>query len=289
MTSVNLQDVFEEPHKNDLGKFRDVFLHLQQILTDYLKKHPHITTAGMSKRCAISEPTLRRIRSGQVKTLPSVTTIVELLVYISKEDSAQKLLATYPGPLAEYLKDKLVQFEFRNEIKYSEPLSRALKDPIKYLIYKLAAMPKGVAPQRITELFGNYGETQVKNLLEEDLLFIEKGRLHGKIKNYALSNDDFIEHFKSTANFIKPHKHAMAAKQYSPIFSNYSNGLSKKAYSEILKIQRAANKKIIAILNDKNAEGAIPTFILNAVDTLDKYCADEYPTSGDREKDHENQ
>ena len=279
---TDVQEMFTEKNE-DLGNFRDVFLQLQTVLIEYLKKHPHLTTAGISKRCAISEPTLRRIRSGQVKTLPSVTTIVELLVYISKESSATKLLERYPGPLAEYLKDKLVQFESWKEIKYSKDLSRALKDPIKYLIYKLAAMPEGVASQRVIELFGNYGENLVKSLADEGLLALKQGRFHALEKSYSLSHDDFVEHFKTTANFIKPHKHAMSAKQYSPIFSNYSNGLNKKAYSEILKIQRIANKKILAILNDKSCEGSIPTFVLNAVDTIDLFCADEYPERGDRE------
>ena len=279
---TDVQEMFTEKNE-DLGNFRDVFFQLQNILIEYLKKHPNLTTAGISKRCAISEPTLRRIRSGQVKTLPSVTTIVELLVYISKEDSAAKLLARYPGPLAEYLKDKLVQFESWKEIKYSKDLSPALKDPIKYLIYKLAAMPDGVSLQRTVELFGNYGENLLKTMSEEELLTIKDGRFHALEKSYSLSHDHFVEHFKTTANFIKPHKHAMSAKQYSPIFSNYSNGLSKKAYSEVLKIQRAANKKILAILNDKTCEGSIPTFVLNAVDTIDMYCADEYPDQGDRE------
>ncbi len=276
------QETFEEKNVA-LGGFRDVFLQLQSILIDHLKKHPNLTTAGISKRCAISEPTLRRIRSGQVKTLPSVTTIVELLVYISKEDSALKLLHRYPGPLAEYLKDKLVQFECWKEIRYSKDLSQALKDPIKYLIYKLAAMPEGVASKRVLELFGSYGENSVRTLADDGLLAFTDGRFHALEKSYSLSHDDFVEHFKTTANFIKPHKHAMSARQYSPIFSNYSNGLSKKAYSEVLKIQRAANKKILAILNDKSCEGFIPTFVLNAVDTIDQLCADEYPAESDRQ------
>lgn len=279
---TEVQEMFTEKNE-DLGNFRDVFLQLQTVLIEHLKKHPHLTTAGISKRCAISEPTLRRIRSGQVKTLPSVTTIVELLVYISKETSALKLLERYPGPLADYLKDKLVQFEAWKEIKYSKDLSQALKDPIRYLIYKLAAMPEGVASQRVIELFGNYGENLLKTMSEEKLLAFKEGRFHALEKSYSLSHDDFVEHFKSTANFIKPHKHAMSAKQYSPIFSNYSNGLSKKAYSEVLKIQRAANKKILEILNDKSCEGSVPTFVLNAVDTIDMFCADEYPDHGDRE------
>jgi len=86
-----------------------------------------------------------------------------------------------------------------------------------------------------------------------------------------------VEHFKTMADFIKPHKHANANKAYSPIFSNYSASINKLAYSEILKVQRKATKKIAKILNSQKSLGSIPTFIINAVDTIDSRCADEFP------------
>ncbi len=268
----NLSDSLAPHHE-----FGAAFSHLQNILLAYLERHPNITVGGMSKRCAVSEPTLRRIKSGQVKTLPSVTTVVEILTYISKETSTQGLLNAFPGPIADYLSSKLGQIEQVKELQYSEKLTRTLTDPVKYLVYKLASMSAGVGLEKIVELFGSYGENQLLKLAQEDLVALNtQGFYIAKIQDFALSNEVFVEHFKSTADFIKPHKHATAAKAYSPIFSNFSNSISKKAYGEILKTQRAANKKIIAILCDKNSEGNIPTFVLNAVDTLDTSCADEF-------------
>jgi len=116
-----------------------VLVQLRDVLVKYLESRPHLTLNGLSKRCAVSEPTLRRIRKGQVKTIPSVSTIFELLSYLSGETQAKKIMACYPGPLQEYLSFKAQAIEDFQKIEFSDFLSVALKDPVKYVIYKLAA------------------------------------------------------------------------------------------------------------------------------------------------------
>ena len=195
-----------------------------------------------------------------------------------KQKKADAILQAFPGPIAEYLRDKVAQIDQLKEFQYSTQLTQSLKDPVKYLIFKLAAMPVGVTFEKVLDLFGSYGETQLQTLINEGLIELSsRGVYLSKIEHFFLSNEVFVDHFKTTADFIKPHKHATAAKSFSPIFSNFSSSINKKAYAEILKVQRAANKKITAILSDKNSVGEIPAFFLNAVDTLDKNCADEYP------------
>ena len=165
---------------------------------------------------------------------------------------------------------------FKN-LQYSEELSAALKDPAKYVLYKLATSEDGVTLEKAVELFGIYGQRQVETLVAEGLLLERDEKYFAKISSFALSHDVFIEHFKTMADFIKPHKHAQANKAYSPIFSNYSGTVSKKSYSEILKIQRAAQKKIAKIISNDDEPGHIPTFYICAVDTIDHLCADEFP------------
>lgn len=276
-----MQLVSEQPSSMSVplehGEFGPAFAQLREILQSYLNKHPGVTIGGMSKRCAVSEPTLRRIKSGQVKTLPSITTVIEILSYISKESSLRGILSAFPGPIAIYLERKMPPSQPEVDIQFSARLSEALKDPVKYMIYKLAVMPIGVSSEKVADLFGRYGETQLRNLLQEDLIKIDhRGRYVGKVSDFALSNEVFVEHFKTTADFIKPHKHATSATSHSPIFSNFSSSINKKAYSEILKVQRAANKRIMNILSDTSSAGTVPTFFLSAVDTLDNKCADEF-------------
>lgn len=254
----------------------DVLTHLQAILNDFLERHPNMTVNGLSKRCAVSEPTLRRIRNGQVKTLPSVTTMVDILSYISKEKSIVGIVEKYPGPVGEFLKEKIPQTNNSKTPEYSEVLNRTLKDPVKYLIYKLAANDVGIDLEKVVELFGRYGESHLEELMQQNLVELRDDRYFAKIENFVLSHDLFVSHFKTVADFIKPQKLITASRAHSPLFANYSGSINKKAYSAILNIQRAALKKIINILVDEKSSGEIPTFVLSAIDTLDSKSADEF-------------
>ena len=75
--------------------------HLQTVIRSYLDQHTRISLNGLSKRCSVSEPTLRRIMNGQVKTAPTLTTVVDILSTIGKESRLSKLIDMYPGPIAE--------------------------------------------------------------------------------------------------------------------------------------------------------------------------------------------
>ncbi|MCJ8275625.1 MAG: hypothetical protein HRT44_04005 [Bdellovibrionales bacterium] len=253
------------------------FRHLREILTEYFSKHPQLTVNGLAKRCPLSEPTIRRIKKGQLKTLPSTTSILGLLSYLCKSEDLKAIVEAFPGPIADYLSTKTEQMESFKNLQYSEELSNSLKDPAKYVLYKLATAPQGVDMEKAVELFGIYGQRQMESLEAEDLLYKKEGSYFAKISSFSLSHDVFIEHFKTMADFIKPHKHAQAHRSYSPIFTNYSGTISKKAYSDILKIQRTAQKKIAKIISNDDDPGHIPTFYLSAIDTIDHLCADEFP------------
>ena len=274
-------EIITERTKNGNAKQSDsitsAFVHLQKILLDYLESRPNLSLNGLAKRCAVSEPSLRRIKKGQLKTLPEITTIADLLCYISQEPDARKIADHFPGPIADHLHACAYQLDALVEIEVSQSLTQMLKDPVKYLVYKLSVNSEGVSMDKVVELFGSYGEKQIIALVQDDLVEEKNNRYFGKIQYFALANDVFVEHFKSTADFIKPHKHANAARSHSPLFVNYSTGLSKKAYNEILRIQRSALKKVLKVITDKNSAGHIPTFYLAALDTIDQKSADEFP------------
>ena len=257
---------------NDLTPFE----HLRLILVDYLESRPHLSLNGLAKRCQISEPTLRRIRKGQLKNLPSISTVYELLSYIGQEKKPNLLVEKFNGPIGRFLQEKLPQIETFSDIQVSQSLTQSLKDPVKYLVFKLAANDQGVTLDRIIDLFGNYGENQLNALVQENLIEQKQDRYVSKIETFCLSNDVFVEHFKATADFIKVEKVEGYNRSYAPHFANCSTGINKKGYSEILRIQRAALKKIRQVMADPEKSGDIPMFYLCAVDTLDRQCADEF-------------
>jgi hypothetical protein len=76
---------------------------IQSILRRHLDSAPKRSVYGLSKQCRSSEPTVRRLLKGHVKTLPGPRTIVDILSAVSGESSPQKLSELYPGPVSEYL------------------------------------------------------------------------------------------------------------------------------------------------------------------------------------------
>jgi hypothetical protein len=271
---LNVSD-FEVNSGKEPAALDPVLEQLRSALADYLNKNPELSINGLSKKCSVSEPTLRRIYRGQVKTMPTVTTILDILSFISEKEKVADLMGAFPGPLADFISEKVEQVEDDGELAFSEHLSQALRDPIKYLIYKLSANPQGLDLEKVRELFGHYGEQQVQQMIAENLIYSRDNCLHARIESFALSFDVFVQHFKAVADFIKPHKHAQASRNYSPLFANYSSSVNKEAYSNILKVKRQALKRIRQILTDKNNQGPIPVFVLSAVDTLDLKSADE--------------
>lgn len=269
------QDSRIAPEVNSLGETHPVLLHLQRVFAEHMQSNPNLTLNGISKKCMVSEPTLRRIVKGQVKTLINSGTLIEILTYLSKETDLQKIIDRYPGPIGEFLKKSYVGLSVSEgiDLHFSETLNRALRDPTKYLVFKLAANSAGVDGEQIKDLFGFHGLALLEELIAEDLVFKQEGVYHSKVKRYSLSNDQFVQNFKVTAAFIKPEKLSQAVQ--NNLFFNVSGSLTLEAYREIVKIQREALKKCVKIRDAKESQGPIPMFILAAVDTLSHQSAVE--------------
>jgi hypothetical protein len=252
-----------------------VFDHLQVVLLDYLEAHPHLSLNGLSKRCGVSEPTLRRIRHGQVKTIPNVSTIFTFLTYVFQETEVERLVNLVGEPLAGFLNDKAAHLKNFHKIEYSEDLTEILRDPVKYVIYKIAAGGHGLSADKVLDLFGSHGERQLQSLVTCGWMYKENDLYFVKTPNFSLSADVFVEHFKVMSDFIKPEKHANAQSDLAPLFVSQSSSVNKEAYKEIRKIYKKAVQRVSEIVNNPQSFGPIPTFVLSAVDTMDTYCADE--------------
>lgn len=275
-----MRDNILNPTSNEPLKLaQQAFLHLQDVLNLYMADHPNLTLNGLSKRCDVSEPTLRRIKKGQCKRIPNVGTVISLLSYVYKENDVKIIIKNIGDPLSSFLTEKtpISYIKDVTSIECPQDLGDSLEDPVKYLIYKLAGNPLGVSPDKVLELFGPYGEKQLEYLIKKEL--VEKkddGNYHGKVEFFSLPNETVVPNFKATADFIKIDKISNATRELSPMVSNFSSGVNKKAYSELLKVQRAAQRKIAEILFNEKNKGDIPAFVLMATDTLDVKIAEEF-------------
>jgi transcriptional regulator with XRE-family HTH domain len=250
-----------------------VLENLRQVIQTFLDQHDRISLNGLSKKCQVSEPTLRRIMSGKVKTMPTLTTIVDILATISKENRLPELIKQYPGPIAEVLKEgfSLVNDE-ELPYQFSAELNEVLRDEQRYLIFKLAANSSGVRRDRVKELFGLLGEQKLDDLIARDLVYeklVDQQRVaFTRIEGFSLSHELFISHFKAVANYIDT---SARPGNKNNLYYNFSESVNETGRREILNIQRQALKKIIAILNDEKYRGELPLFVLSAIDTLEPH------------------
>ena len=242
--------------------------HVRQVVTEYLKRRPHLSVNGISKKCNVSEPTLRRIMSNKVKTTPQITTLLDILTYVSNTTSVREIVKMYPGPIADHLTEVMPYLEEFDQ-EYSNSLNDELKDPVKYLIYKLAVNHSGVKEQKIVELYGNHGVQMLNDMVEKGFITRGTDRLcKANSMTFSTSHDDFVRNFKLVADFIKPDK-LKNRKPLNPFFNNTSDSITAEAYERIRRIQAASYKKICKVLAEDQSKGTIPFFYISAIDSLD--------------------
>ncbi len=267
-------DVNSDVVKIPMRKCDSVVEHLQFVISDYLERKPHLNLSGISKKCSVSEPTLRRIMKGQIKTLPTVTTVLDILTYISNEKKPSKIIKLYPGPIADFLKETTPYVD-DCDTDYNIELNRILKNPVKYLTYKLASNSSGVSEDKVRELFGSLGVKSLFSMVDKGYL-TQKGKYYySSSKSFTSNHTDFVENFKTVADFIKPEKLSPRSR-VNPFFRNFSNSVTPEAYEEIVKIQKKAMTKIAQIMTNEDNQGEIPLFLLLAIDTLDNKAPHEF-------------
>lgn len=251
----------------------DLLQCLQQVLQNYLSEKPSRSLNGLSKKCTVSEPTLRRIVKGQIKTLPTSTTILDILTTLTGEKNTALIAKQFPGPIADYLQSILPQTE-EFETEYDADLNTELRDPVKYIIYKLASNSSGLSKKKLNELFGRNGFTQAEVLLQKDYLFIKNETYFSKVKHFTSNQDSFVTNFKLIADYIKTQNPLVKTNLHS-LLANYSESISSEAFKEIVVLQKKTLQKIRSILTDEKSKGTIPVFMLLAIDTLDPQPAHE--------------
>ncbi|MBY0384360.1 hypothetical protein K2X05_04305 [bacterium] len=246
---------------------------LQEALLNYLNEKPSRSLNGLSKKCTVSEPTLRRIVKGQIKTLPTSTTILDILTTLTGEKNTALVAKNFPGPIADYLQSILPQAE-ECETEYDADLNNELRDSVKYIIYKLASNSSGLSQKKLNELFGRNGFTQAEVLLQKDYLYVKNNTYFSKVKHFTSNQDSFVANFKLIADYIKTQNPLTKTNLHS-LLANYSESVSPEAYKEIVGLQKKTLQKIRSILADEHSKGGIPVFMLLAIDTLDPQPAHE--------------
>ncbi|NQZ00943.1 MAG: hypothetical protein HRT45_09800 [Bdellovibrionales bacterium] len=258
------------------GDSHPVLAHLQQVINEFLEKNPRLSINAMSKRCSVSEPTLRRIAKGKVKTLPNVTTIVDILSYVHKTNSLKELVFANPGPISEFLKEQFPAVrDLTADTKFSEKLNKSISDSTSFVIYNLACSERGTSEEEVLNLFGHLGMHRLEELILDEVLEQKGDRFFAIHSTWSSGPELSAKHIKTLADFIKPSK-IKENSMHTPMFANFTGSITKEAYEKIIRINRAAYRKTVEVLHADESAGDIPVFFLGAIDTLSAYAAYEY-------------
>ena len=154
----------QQNHSSELkDQYSEEFDQLQSLLLDYFNgAGKNVSVYGLAKRCSVSEPTLRRIKSGKIKGLPYTSTIISLLSYILKEKDLKNIIDKVGDPLASYLRDKCDFIKDVQSLQQSEDLGDKLSTPVRYVLYKLAVGENGLTEEKAVEIFGHMGKIEIQ-------------------------------------------------------------------------------------------------------------------------------
>lgn len=250
-----------------------VFAALRAVLAEYLASKPHMSLNSISKKCKVSEPTLRRIHKGQLKTLPNITTTLDILTTISGKTSAAEIAKQYPGPIADFLIKVVPQIE-DCQTAYDVDLNAELTNTTQYILYKLSSNYLGVTEDTAQELCGTQGLAALKNLLTKKLINKIGNTYFSNVRNFTVSKGNFVENIKTLAQFIKL-RFSVTQPLLNPLLANYSESISIDAYKEIVQIQNKALENIRKITSNKQNAGPLPIFLFVALDTISNQAAFE--------------
>jgi hypothetical protein len=224
------------------GEPQSVVDHLHDVISAFLQKRPHLSINGISKKCRVSEPTLRRIMSKRVKTAPQLTTLLDLLTFISQTTSVREIVNKYPGPIADFILEQMPSLHEVDQ-DFSNDLNEELRDPVKFLIYQLSLHAAGVSEDQVGRLYGNHGLQLMHELVEKAFLVPDQNVFRARAKTFNHSPQDFVRHFKTMAEFIKPDKY-QSRKPLNPSFSTLSESLTPEAYEKVRRLQSQLERKV---------------------------------------------
>lgn len=236
---------------------------LAKLLLDYLNERAHLSLNSLSINMDVPEATLRRIVKCHNKRMPSNDNLVKILKYIFKCEDLLQLKEMCPPSLGQYLEVEFSLYQ-DNNLRYFE-VSEILNDRVTYLCFKLAANTAGVKIEEVKRLFGMLGEKAIEKLCQLKIVSLQEGIAKTEDFTFRLPDQQFIQNFQTTAEFIKTNP---LDRQTSNIYSNTSESLNEQGLKQIIKIQREANRKILKIINDKSMKGEIPVFCIQAIDSL---------------------
>ncbi len=241
----------------------------RQVSEDLIKKvnefnDPKKGIKAMAMLMGIHEKTLKRLISCENR--PGYQTVFKIyrVLYHSSTDS--QLLKLVPDSVRDFLTKASPRLAI-DTVHYSMDIENELqRDPVFCEVYVLCAAG-GTTKEYISFHYGRYGERLLEKMVEQEVLAIINKGTYILGTNQASMTVETIQKVGShlTNRFYKIENSDELGENYIYL---HSQGLSKEAYTNWIKIDEEAYEKKLKILSKQENLGPIKAFTFNVTDTL---------------------
>ena len=254
---------------------KDLKNSLRKSLEAYKEKRPDLSIRAIAKKSGVNRYFLTKLLDGNDKSNAlDLNQVLILSKYITGRDSVTEAIDASPEDIRDALlrvfptvsdsKQKLVALSLYDKVD--------LTDKTVYFVLVLATYGLGTKRDLVFKILGERGENILQDLLKNEVLKEEKGRIK------LSSGTDFTCDFKLISqkipdyfNFYRSERHGTQEN----FVHVTSEGVNKKALHEVQKIHLAAYKKIIKVLEDPKNWGDIPLFSFACMDRLSEQSLEE--------------
>lgn len=242
---------------------------LKEIVDDYFVRFPHMSVNGLALKSGVPATTLRRIVNSSIKGDPAPHTALNLVSAVTNEKRLSVLVEMFEGALGDTLREVFSPYiEMGLKHEYSPDLNEELRDPIKYMVYKVAANSAGASLTWVGETFGKLGLERAQELEKKGFIANVDGFYHAQQKDFSLDVKIAADHLSELVKFYKPG----AIPQGKNLFYTMSESMNDEGIQKIKRIQKEAIEKIVGVMNDAKFRGETPYFNLFLSDSLDFEC-----------------
>ena len=248
---------------------------LRKALEAFKEKRPDLSIRAIAKKSGVNRYFLTKLldTNDRSNTL-DLNQVLILSKYITGRDSVTEAIESSPKDIREALHKVFPTINENKQMLVNSSLYEKvdLSDKTVYFVLVLSTYGLGTKRNLIYRILGERGEKILQDLLDNKILKEENGRI--KLR----SGTDFTCDFKLIAqkipdyfSFYRPERHGTQENFVHVI----TEGVNKKAISEIHKIHLTAYKKIIKILEDPNNWGEIPLFSFSCMDRMSEQSLEE--------------
>ena len=243
---------------------KDPMIHeLNERIDTWLEAKERRNLAILANMSQVAYSTLRRIRNNEAKA--KATTVLAISEIVMHTSDRVKFFEKYFPSIGKIMASAYPQEDEFQAI--SEKVKKYLRRDPHNKIFNMAATSAGIAEKDIRRHLGEVGLVALEELLEDEVLFAQNGRIKFARDHWTLANaDDMLNQIRRSVDYFDK---SLVGTDYAMLVNNTG---SIKA-SHLPKVKALIEKfaiELAEIKNDPEAEGPVCFFCNVSYSLFDK-------------------